>query len=109
VTTANPAHAGETLLVWATGLGDVENRAAKAGFPLNVADTSTADIVDASVDGRSVAVISAVLPQGAVGIYEVRIQLPDDLSSNPKSQLTLLEDGRASNTVLFPLQASSNH
>jgi uncharacterized protein (TIGR03437 family) len=108
VTTANPAHAGETLLVWATGLGDVENGAAKAGLPLNAADAPIANAVEAGVDGRAVAVISSVLPQGAVGVYEVRIQLPDDVSSDPKAQLSLLENGHASNTVLFPLQASSS-
>lgn len=107
VTTANPARPGETLLVWATGLGDVENGAAKAGLPLNAADAPVANTVEAGVDGRAVTVISSILPQGAVGVYEVRIQLPDDLTSDPKAQLSLLENGHASNTVLFPLQGSS--
>ncbi len=111
VTVVNPAHAGETLLVWTTGLGEVEggdaNGEVKAGVPLSVSDASVVSIVDAGVNGRSVPVISAVLPQGAVGVYEVRIQLPDDLLSDPKAQLSLMENGNASNTVLFPLQGSN--
>lgn len=111
VTAANPAHAGETLLVWATGLGDVQaegtDETVKAGLPLSTSDAPVKNTVDAGVNGRSVSVVSAVLPQGAVGVYEVRIQLPDDLLSDPKAQLSLMEDGRASNTVLFPLQGSN--
>lgn len=109
VTTANPARAGETLLVWATGLGDVENAAAKAGSPLNAADAPVANAIEAGVDGRAVTVISSILPQGAIGVYEVRIQLPDDMSSDPKAQLSLLENGNASNTVIFPLQGAAIH
>lgn len=106
VTASNPARAGETLLVWATGLGEVENSSAKAGAPLNSAD-AVANTVEAGVDGRSVPVISALLPQGAVGVYEIRIQLPDDVASDPKAQLSLLENGRVSNAVVFPLQGAS--
>lgn len=111
VTEANPAHAGETLIVWAAGLGDVEtadaNGDAQAGLPLSAPDAPVVNIVDAGVNGRSVPVISAVLPQGAVGVYEVRIQLPDDLLSDPEAQLSLMEDGHSSNTVLFPVQGSN--
>lgn len=107
VTASNPARAGETLLLWATGLGEVENSSVKAGAPLNSADAVVANSIEAGVDGRSVPVISALLPQGAVGVYEIRIQLPDDVASDPKAQLSLLENGHASNAVLFPLEGSS--
>lgn len=112
VTVTNPAHTGETLVVWATGLGKVEagdaTGAVKAGVPLAGSDAPVANFTEAVIDGRSVPVIAAVLPQGAVGVYEVRIQVPDDLPSNPKAQLSIVQNGYASNTVVFPLQ-SSNH
>jgi uncharacterized protein (TIGR03437 family) len=112
VTTANPAHAGETLIVWAAGLGKVEpgDMAAgvKAGTPLSGADAPVTNFVEAVVDGRSVPVIAAVLPQGGVGVYEVRFQVPDDLPSDSKAQLSIVQNGSVSNTVVFPLQ-NSNH
>ena len=112
VTAANPAHTGETLVVWATGLGKVEagdtTGALKAGVPLAGPDAAVVNFTEAVIDGRSMPVTAAVLPQGAVGVYEVRIQVPDDLPSDPKAQLSIVQNGYASNTVVFPLQ-NSNH
>jgi uncharacterized protein (TIGR03437 family) len=111
VTATNPAHTGETLVVWATGLGKVEAEdttgGVKAGVPLAGPDAPVANFTEAVIDGRSVPVIAAVLPQGAVGVYEIRIQVPDDLPSNPKAQLSIVQNSKASNTVVFPLQSSN--
>lgn len=111
VTASNPAHPGETLIVWATGLGDVAtgsaDEMAKAGVPLNGLDAPVLNSVEATINGRPVPVISAGLPQGAVGVYEVRLQLPDDLMPDAKAHLALIQNGSASNTVVFPLQSSS--
>ncbi len=111
VTADSPARAGESVIIWTTGLGSLEEGSAnvrvKAGTPLAGPDVPVANMVEAFVDGRYVPVTSAVLPQGAIGIYEVRVQLPDDLPSNPKAQLSFMQNGYRSNIVVFPLQSSS--
>lgn len=111
VTANNPARPGETLIVWAAGLGDVAagsaDDIARAGVPLNGVDAAVLNTVEATINGRPVPVISAALPQGAVGVYEVRLQLPDDLMSDAKAHLALVQNGGTSNTVVFPLQSSN--
>ena len=58
----------------------------------------------AEVNGEPAEVVSAILPQGAVGVYEVRVVLPDGFGSSSSAQLVLVQNGNTSNTVTFPLE-----
>jgi uncharacterized protein (TIGR03437 family) len=93
VTSDTPARPGEVVTVWATGLGQVDGSNGQTLKPVSV-----------SVNGEPAEVVSAILPQGAVGVYEVRVVLPGDFGSSNSAQLVLVQNGNTSNTVTFPLE-----
>lgn len=110
VTSESPASPGEVLTVWATGLGaiaDAEELPIE-GVPFAGPAAPVALPVTATVDGRSAQVLSAELPPGAIGIYEVHIVLPADLTADPKAQLFITQHGVTSNTIVLPVQ-TPNH
>ena len=95
VTPEDPARPGEVLVLWAAGLGAVNTGADSsdlaAGVPYKGPDAPVLNLVTAVVSGRSAQVTSAVLPHGSIGIYEVRVVLPRDLPSDPKTQLLIAQ------------------
>jgi uncharacterized protein (TIGR03437 family) len=60
--------------------------------------------VRAALNGNPVEVVSASLPADATGVYEVRLRLPAQLTSDPA--LVLLQNDSRSNAVTFPVQLS---
>lgn len=92
ITAEDPAAPGEKVTVWANGLGFLGE---EAGSP-----------VRAVINGEPVEVVSARLPKGAVGVYEVVITLPAHFSTGQEARLQLLQNSAASNTVIFPVQAA---
>jgi uncharacterized protein (TIGR03437 family) len=93
VSADTPAKPGEVVTVWATGLGQVDSEDRQTLRPVNV-----------SVNDEPAEVVSATLPQGAVGVYEVRVILPSALRPGGSAQLLLSQSGVTSNTVSFPLE-----
>lgn len=107
VTADDPAKPGEVLVFWAAGLGAVESGAEKPpimGVPFAGPDATVASRVSAIIGGRSAQALSATLPRGAIGIYEVRVQLPADLPGDPRTELLITQDGNISNTVTIPVR-----
>jgi uncharacterized protein (TIGR03437 family) len=107
VTSDDPAKPGELLIFWAAGLGAVDNGSEKGpamGVPFAGPDAMAVSRVSALVGGRSAQVLSAALPQGSIGVYEVRVQLPADLAADPRAELQIAQDGNVSNTVTIPVQ-----
>ncbi|MGA8028498.1 MAG: hypothetical protein WB992_15245 [Bryobacteraceae bacterium] len=108
VTAEDPAKPGEVLIFWAAGLGPVNNEdgvtALIAGVPYDGPDAAVMNPVDAVVSGRSAQVVSATLPRQAIGVYEIRIVLPPDLPSDPKTPLLIMQNGLLSNTVTIPVE-----
>ncbi len=111
VTDENPARPGETLVLWATGLGTLENRndlpRPMMGVPYAGPGAPVANAVAALAGGRSAEISSATLPRGAIGVYEIRIVLPADLPSNRKTEMSVFQNGYVSNTIIFPVQRAS--
>jgi uncharacterized protein (TIGR03437 family) len=108
VTSDSPAHPGEVLAIWAAGLGAVNGAdeiSATAGQPFTGSDASVIEPVRATAAGKAADVRAAVLPKASIGIYEVRIQLPSDLTTDSKTPLLISQNGIFSNTVTLPVQA----
>ena len=109
ISTDEPARSGEVITVWATGLGLVSDdlSAMAAGVPYPAPDANVSTPVHALVDGQPASVLSATLPQGAVGIYEVRVLLPRDLPLSGTARLVISQNNSASNVVTFPFVLSN--
>lgn len=112
VTAENPARAGETLTLWATGMGSVAIESGmpspQQGVPFGGVDASLIGRMQALVDGQPVGILSAVLPHNAIGIYLVKIELPAALRKGVlQAHVQLIADGRSSNVVTFPVRGNA--
>ncbi len=107
VTEDNPALPGETIVVLASGLGIVKDSARDymvnglpyAGPPIN----DVTEFVSSLAGGKTANVLFSGLRVGAVGIYEVHLELNPDLPTNPKTELTISQSFQTSNIVTIPV------
>ena len=110
ITSRDPAGPGETITVWGSGLGPLTSAGANAsttihaGVPNTEADSPVQIPVIATVNGASADVLSATLPQGSIGIYEIRIVLPANLPASENAILSISQDGQQSNAVTVPVR-----
>jgi uncharacterized protein (TIGR03437 family) len=97
---AHPASAGETVLIYCTGLGAVlsppGDGAAGNGQPTKAEASVTIGGVDATVS------FSGLAP-GFVGLYQVNAEVPTGLGSGDRP-VVLSIAGASSNSVLLPVQ-----
>jgi uncharacterized protein (TIGR03437 family) len=100
VTKEDPAAPGELITVWANGLGLVD------GGDGHSTEGYTALPVNALVNGEPAEVVSARLPPGVIGIYEVVVALPASVAAGDEARLQLAVNGAVSNTVIFPVRAA---
>jgi len=100
---ARPARLGETIEVFVTGLGPVEE-SPQLGSP-NPVDRliRTTNGVTARIGVEPVRVTFAGLAPGFVGLYQVNIELVGDLPSG-QAELTIFVDGTESNTVTLTIE-----
>jgi len=108
VTQANPAVPGETILVYATGLGTIEPADATqaedtGGKYKGPALNDPRAFVSSLAGGSTANVISANLAPGMVGVYEVRLELGLGTPPSPLTQLTISQDIYTSNIVTIPV------
>jgi hypothetical protein len=113
VTEENPAVPGETIVVLASGLGVVgpdeafeamQNGLPYSGPALNDPQLKDPDsFVSSLAGGKTANVLFAGLRQGAVGVYEVHLELNPDLPTNSKTPLTIAQGFQVSNIVLVPV------
>jgi len=111
VTPENPAQPGETIVVYATGLGmptlndnikDFIETGYKYQGPVGP-DNDPASFVSSLAGGKTANVLSAGLQPGTVGSYQVELELNSSLPTNPYTQLTIAQDIYVSNIVNFPI------
>ncbi|MBV8865943.1 MAG: hypothetical protein JO210_11160, partial [Acidobacteriaceae bacterium] len=74
-----------------------------AGHPQGTA-SEIALPVTAQVNGVPATVLSAKLPEGAIGVYEIQIVMPAEAFANTEGRLSLTQNGIVSNTVSFPIR-----
>jgi uncharacterized protein (TIGR03437 family) len=108
VTQDNPALPGEVIVVYATGLGLVTPDSAKNGLVTGVpyfgpVKNDPNEFVSSLAGGKTANVINAGAKPGAVGVYEVWLQLNSSLTTNPFTQLTIAQSLYVSNIVTVPV------
>jgi uncharacterized protein (TIGR03437 family) len=109
VTEDNPALPGETIVVYATGLGLVKPTEIQQNYVITGAPyfgpyyNEPVEFVSSLAGGKTANVLYSGLKQGAVGIYEVHLELNSDIPTNPKTQVTIAQDVFVSNIVTFPV------
>src|SRR5262249_27207851 len=65
--------------------------------------------VSATLGGSTAQVVSAGLPQGSYGIYQVQLIIPEDQAQNNNTPLYVAQNAFISNTVTLPVgPANSN-
>ena len=111
VTADNPALPGETITVYATGLGivtpgdGVQTGHSYQGPYLNQVADFTHQFVSAVVASRAAFVLYAGLLPGTIGLYQVDVMLPPEVTTNLATQLTIAQNIYISNTTTFAIQA----
>ena len=103
VTNDNPAVPGETLIVYATGLGLAQPRTEVTGERYKGPPVEPIEFVSSLAGGKTANIFQATLKPGEVGIYEVILELNSDIPTNPFTQLTIAQNIYVSNIVTFPL------
>jgi len=100
----NSATAGDVIVIYCTGLGDVSPRAV-AGFPAPSSPLAqTIDPVTMSIGGVNAPVVFAGPSPGYVGLYQVNATVPSGITPNQQAPLVLTQGGRPSLTVTIPMQ-----
>lgn len=108
VTPDNPALPGETIYVYATGLGivkpDEAREALHTGFRYQGPEINEPlEFVSSLAGGKTANVLLAAMVRGQVGLYRVDLELNSDLPTNPRTQVTIAQDVYVSNIVTIPV------
>jgi uncharacterized protein (TIGR03437 family) len=108
ITPANPAVPGEIISLAATGLGLLSPASAAAnqlaGYPyFGPQPNSASNSVSATVNGATAQIVSAGLPQGSYGVYEIQMLLPINLPTNGALQAYVAQNAFISNIVTIPV------
>jgi uncharacterized protein (TIGR03437 family) len=103
VNSAAPARPGETLVIYATGLGSVQvfvktGDKAPSSAPL----ATTVVIPSVSMGGLNAAVAFSGLAPGFVGVYQVNVVVPSGLPAG-NQQVEIVSSGVPSNIVQMPV------
>jgi len=96
----NPARAGDSVIVYATGLGQTSPGLVTGAIVDKVASTTTA--VTATIGGQNADVVSAVAAPGSVGVYLVTVRVPAGVTGN--AAVVLKQGAATSNSVTMAVQ-----
>ena len=89
---AAPATAGEIVSFWATGLGPTYPKLQDGVLPAAAQPLYPMSAFGISINGAAVdpdRILYAGVAPGFAGLYQVNVQLPDDLPANPKVQFSI--------------------
>lgn len=108
VTDDNPAVPGETITVYAAGLGlpvltDDNRDIINTGQQYHGPNTEPVAFVSSLAGGKTANVLAATLDNGKVGVYRVDLELNSDIPTDPFTQLTIAQDVYVSNIVTIPV------
>jgi uncharacterized protein (TIGR03437 family) len=111
VTSNNPVVAGETITIYAAGLGPVfgpdGSNVGITGqiYSGPVFNTPNTPVDNAQVGGLTANVINAGLLTGMLGVYKIDLQVSNQLPTNPNTQMFIAQNVFTSNIVTIPIVA----
>ncbi len=98
--TGHPAMAGETVLIYCTGLGAVNTT---PGDGVAGSGQTTAATPSVTMGGKNAAVSFSGLAPGFVGLYQINAVVPSGLASGNQPVIITMQ-GASSNSALLPTQ-----
>ena len=101
ISAANPARAGDVLLVYATGLGKTTPASRTGALSAPDAFAQTAPVT-AAIGGKPATVVYSIASPGFAGLYQVAVTVPAGVTGNVA--LVILAGAAASNSVTIPVQ-----
>ena len=101
VTGQNPAEPGEVIVIFCTGLGEVDPPLA-SGTPAGLHTTVTP--VTVTIDGVDAVVQFSGMAPGFVGLNQVNVEIPAGVTPGPEVPLVLFQNGVPSNSVTIVVQ-----
>ena len=102
VTTQNPAHAGELVILYATGLGQVAPAVQTGALPAGASNTFAQ--VTLTIGGITFIPDFAGLSGCCVGLNQINARLPAGVSSGSAVPVVLNIGGQSSNTATIAVQ-----
>jgi len=99
VDAANPARPGDTIQIFATGLGPVSNRPASGAASPAAPLATTLSTPTVNIGGAAAPVVFSGLTPGYVGLYQVNAQVPANAAAGNSVPVALTATGASSNTV----------
>jgi uncharacterized protein (TIGR03437 family) len=103
ITKAHPAHAGETVVLYGTGLGDTEPPEVVGQISMVPAQMQRLSELRVVVGGKtldSASTAYAGVTPGSPGLYQVNVRLPKQVVANPEIRLTIGDQSSPANTKL---------
>jgi uncharacterized protein (TIGR03437 family) len=102
VTTQNPAHAGEVVILYATGLGQVAPAVPTGALPAGASNTFAS--VTLTIGGITFSPDFAGLSGCCVGLNQINARVPAGVSSGNAVPVVLNIGGQSSNTATIAVQ-----
>ena len=81
ISAANPARRGQSIIIFANGLGPVDATQTSGGPASNTVFTNTLGVPTVTIGGSSAPLQFSGMTPGLVGLYQVNVQVPAGASS----------------------------
>jgi uncharacterized protein (TIGR03437 family) len=92
ITTGSPGQGGETVVVYATGLGATQPNPSPGAIPQSAAPMQWLSSLVVSLDGTalpSFRIKYAGATPDSVGLYQINLELPPDVGTDPEIQVAV--------------------
>ncbi|HVO28733.1 MAG TPA: hypothetical protein VMT81_02000, partial [Candidatus Paceibacterota bacterium] len=106
VTSGNPAHAGDVLIWWGTGLGKKQITPSQDGMPVMTADPTIGPVM-VTVDGQAAKVLYAGSAPGILGLEQIDFQVPAGVTEGTQAVVVTAAQTAAQTTTYLPIAAAN--
>ncbi|MBI2817904.1 MAG: TIGR03118 family protein [Acidobacteria bacterium] len=105
ISASSPASPGETIVIYATGLGQVTPAVPTGALPAGQTTTVTTPTV--TIDGINAQVVFSGLAGCCVGLNQINVVVPQNVRAGTNANLVLSIGGKQSNTVTLAIGATA--